>query len=271
MTHDEELGARARAMLADFRSDRAPPPQLAAPMLAAIEARLAAPPTVVPDAPSTVPQVTTVARRLGLRGWFVVGGLAIGAGFGAYALRDRGAPAVEPAAPVVAAVSRADAEVPVVPPPAVSVIAPPSTVGVPPVPTPSAVPTPPPILEATPRRDRVSTPRVAPAAGTDTDDDLAQEMALLRRAQQALSRGDGAGSRRALDEHTRRFPAGKLANEREVTSILVACADDRDAGRVALDRYLAAHPSSPYAERLRTSCGAKDGRVGGLDPFDDEP
>ena len=88
MTHDEELGARARAMLADFRSDRAPPPQLAAPMLAAIEARLAAPPTVVPDAPSTVPQVTTVARRLGLRGWFVVGGLAIGAIEGAAARID---------------------------------------------------------------------------------------------------------------------------------------------------------------------------------------
>ncbi len=267
MTHDEELGARARAMLADFRSDRAPPPQLAGPMLAAIEARLGAPPSAVPDASSGITEVTNVARRLGLRGWFVVGGLAIGAGFGAYALRDRNAPSptVERAAPVASAAVPAEAEA-IVAPPAAPIASPPTAVAAPNIPTAA------PVVEAPPRRsDRTAGPRVTSTPAAADDDDLAQEMALLRRAQQALSRGDGAGSQRALDEHARRFPAGKLANEREVTSILVACADDRDAGRVALDRYLAAHPSSPYAERLRTSCGAKDGRVGGLDPFDDEP
>ena len=51
---------------------------------------------------------------------------------------------------------------------------------------------------------------------SDRDRALAEENALIARAQAALSRGNAAQARAALREHESRFPSGQLTTEREL-------------------------------------------------------
>jgi hypothetical protein len=65
--------------------------------------------------------------------------------------------------------------------------------------------------------------------------DLAAERALLDRVQRALRAGDIVGAQRAIDAHTRRFPTGILAEEREALAIktLVAAGRQQEAQKRA--------------------------------------
>jgi len=93
------------------------------------------------------------------------------------------------------------------------------------------------------------------AVSRDKGSTLAQELSLLQRARRALNRDDARlalGIVKSLDE---RFPNGILMEERSATRILSLCQlerreEARDQGR----RFLAAHPRSVYAERVRDSC-----------------
>lgn len=80
---------------------------------------------------------------------------------------------------------------------------------------------------------------------------LAEELAALRVAREALAAGDGPRALGALDAYATRFPHGHLALEAEVVRIeVLSRAGDGSAGARAR-RFLEAHPQSPYAERLR--------------------
>lgn len=267
MSVDGELGSKAKQMLADFRGEHSPPVGAADAMLAGIQARLAEPAPL-----DTGPG--SASRLARLRGWVIVGGLAIAGTWAGVAARgdevtSTAAPSrvekveapEEPARTIAAPplAARTNAEVPTQAAAAASQA--PSSA----TPTPAVDPSP----EASPRRAAPRRATLEPTAAAPVDGaTLKEELALLRRAQQAIARDDAAGARAALDEHEQRFADGKLAGEREATRILVVCAEDPIRGRAALDRYLSSHPRSPYVERLRTSCGAKDSNADALDTGD---
>lgn len=96
---------------------------------------------------------------------------------------------------------------------------------------------------------------VAPAAPV-TPETLAEETRLLREADQALRAGNAARALSLLDEHQSRFPRGVLAPERRAERLLASC----QLGHVdakAARAYLASHPSSAFAARIRDACNAK--------------
>jgi hypothetical protein len=90
---------------------------------------------------------------------------------------------------------------------------------------------------ATPARALERAPRATSA--------LAEEQALLDPARAALAHGDGAGALSLLEQHTRRFPDGALAQEREAMAIraLVLTGDGERAQRRA-DAFRAHYPGS---------------------------
>lgn len=105
---------------------------------------------------------------------------------------------------------------------------------------------------------REAAPRARAAASEDERSTLAQELALLQRARRALNRQDAQlalGIVQSLDE---RFPEGVLMEERAATRILSLCQLQRsDEARAQGQQFLAGHPRSVYAERVRNSCAGK--------------
>lgn len=103
--------------------------------------------------------------------------------------------------------------------------------------------------EPAPRNDR------GPAATSAVDDAFARELALLQRARVALGRGDAEGALGVLAEHERSFPTGALVEERRAVRIIALCdAGKAPQGRAEARNFLAAHPSSTLAGRIRSAC-----------------
>ena len=98
----------------------------------------------------------------------------------------------------------------------------------------------------------VALPRGGAAAPARSAPSLSPELDVLDRARQALAAHDPIAARAALDEYQRRFPNGSLREEAELASIetLVQSGDTAGA-REAADRFLANHPESAYAGRVR--------------------
>lgn len=138
-----------------------------------------------------------------------------------------------------------------------------------PAPSPRAVEPPAPPAEAAPAEEPVAAtdavavaalPSAAPPAparapSRPTAPGLADEIRTLARARAALASGDTAAASRALDEHDRRFPAGALAEEARVLRIDVLARRDHAAAVSAARAFVAAHPASPHAPRLRELAG----------------
>jgi hypothetical protein len=87
------------------------------------------------------------------------------------------------------------------------------------------------------------------------EDELMAEVALLRDAQAALRSHDGTRALSAVDAHARAFPHGTLTPERCAVRVFALC----ELGRVgeaeaAKASFLAEHPDSPEAERVRNAC-----------------
>jgi hypothetical protein len=102
-----------------------------------------------------------------------------------------------------------------------------------------------------------STPSVLPerTPSLPAAETLAEEMQVLEDAQAALRRGDSHRALALLAEHAWRFPDGRLAEARDVARILALCqAGQRDGSRSLARRFLAEHPQSPFAARVRASC-----------------
>lgn len=102
----------------------------------------------------------------------------------------------------------------------------------------------------------VASPRPAESAPETKVDPLAAELAALDRAREALGAGSATQALSALDAHDRQFPNGPLGPEALMLRIQALAAAGRhgEAARLG-DTYLAAHPTGPYARRVRTLLG----------------
>ncbi|MGC4079584.1 MAG: hypothetical protein QM702_21585 [Rubrivivax sp.] len=105
----------------------------------------------------------------------------------------------------------------------------------------------------------VATTASAPAPTTTSTSPLPTpepESVMVKRAETAISAGDGVTALEILDTHARIYPNGMLADLREVDRVLALCTIARaPAAREAAERYLAAHPRSAHADRIRRACG----------------
>ena len=78
---------------------------------------------------------------------------------------------------------------------------------------------------------------------------------MLQRARRALGAGNAPLALGIVSELDERFPRGVLIEERMATRVFSLCQLERTAeAREVARAFLARHPSSVYAERVRTSC-----------------
>jgi hypothetical protein len=86
---------------------------------------------------------------------------------------------------------------------------------------------------------------------------LAEETALLAASNAELRSGDARRALALLNDYDRRYPSGVLREEVLATRVIAGCqlghAPDA-ASRRAADAFLARHPASPLAPRVRSSC-----------------
>jgi len=217
-----KLSAEARALLEKERAIPAQPVAVRARMLARARAALlagAVSATTAADAPATA----SPARRTWWAAAAVVACVAASAAAGAVAYRERSRPRTEPssarAARPVAAVARATAPAPVPAPPAA-------------IPDSAATISP-----------ELASPRARSHA--PTADSVREELRLLRRARAAVGRADYAAALFPIGEHARRFPDGKLAEEREALRVKSLAGLGRtEQARRAAARFEARFPNS---------------------------
>ena len=102
-----------------------------------------------------------------------------------------------------------------------------------------------------------SSASMAPAPAPSSTASIAAELALLDRARAVLSSGDAPRALSILDDYGSRFPHASMTTEATVLRIeaLVQAGDIPAARRVA-EPFLAAHPQSPYSDRIRSLLGA---------------
>lgn len=86
-------------------------------------------------------------------------------------------------------------------------------------------------------------------------DELAAELALLRRARAALTGGAPADALPLLDEFERRFGAGHLAEEGALLRVQALCdSGARARARAAADQFTRRFPDSPHAPTAARTC-----------------
>lgn len=114
------------------------------------------------------------------------------------------------------------------------------------------VPAPAPSPRSTRRARAVaSVPVRSTAEPEPAGDPLREEMALLARTREALP-SDPTRSLALAEEGQRRFPSGIFAEERDAIAILALSAIGRaDEARRRGERFLRAHPSGTFTERVR--------------------
>ncbi|MCA9579600.1 MAG: outer membrane protein assembly factor BamD, partial [Myxococcales bacterium] len=94
----------------------------------------------------------------------------------------------------------------------------------------------------------------APTEAAARDEALADENALITRAQSALARGRAAEALTALREHQRRFPGGRFVEEREAMTIqAMARTGQVDAARTRAERFYARYPNSLLTRAVRAA------------------
>ena len=102
----------------------------------------------------------------------------------------------------------------------------------------------------------VANPAPEPARGAgarSTTRGLAEEVALLSRAETELHAGRFATALRLLDDYERRFPRGTLMQEDVAARVQALCGLGRAAAAKSQLKRLA--PGSPHASRARAACG----------------
>ncbi|HYQ41642.1 MAG TPA: hypothetical protein VER11_06735 [Polyangiaceae bacterium] len=100
-----------------------------------------------------------------------------------------------------------------------------------------------------------SSERPAVASARPAEDRLAQEVALLARATSSLHAGRPADALKTLDEYQRRFPNGKLTEERRAARAQALCALGRQGEAESELARLA--PKSLAAARARQVCESR--------------
>lgn len=97
-------------------------------------------------------------------------------------------------------------------------------------------------------------PKPMPAPPTEKSQatNLSDELAVLDRAQKALHAGDGVAALAAIDNYDQRFTEKRLGPEASVLRIEAMLGQGKhDRARELALVFLAAHPGSPYAQRVR--------------------
>jgi hypothetical protein len=116
----------------------------------------------------------------------------------------------------------------------------------------------PPVVVAAPLASAAAPIAEAPRARTPSpaSSALADEIAALDGAREALASGDSSRALRALDARDRAFPRGALGPEATVLRIeALALRGDRATAARLAEAFLAASPRSPHASRIRTLVG----------------
>jgi len=99
-------------------------------------------------------------------------------------------------------------------------------------------------------------PAVSPVRRQPPVDPLVEEVAILSRATSALRAGRPAEGLRLLNEHQRKFPNGRLAEERRSARIQALCAlGNRTEAEAELARLAQSSPRSPHLARAQRACG----------------
>jgi TolA-binding protein len=102
-------------------------------------------------------------------------------------------------------------------------------------------------------------PSARPAPGPSAAGDLHEEIALLDRARAAVRAGDGTGALAMLSDYQRRFGRGTFSQEATVLRVeALAKSGQMSAARKLGERFLAAHPESPHAERIERLLGGRE-------------
>lgn len=124
----------------------------------------------------------------------------------------------------------------------------------PPAPEVVAPAAPAPAIETRARPKPVRDEPIAAPSEPAPQDDLRGEQELLARGWTALAAGQADAAVRDAGEHARRFPAGVLAPERRALEAAATCVDAPERGAELARAFLADHPRSPLARRVRDSC-----------------
>jgi hypothetical protein len=90
-----------------------------------------------------------------------------------------------------------------------------------------------------------SAPRGSASQAAEADDPLVVETRLIDTARAALARGDFTASLAAVDLHAKRFPSGRLAEEREALAVQALVGAHRDdEARARGERFHQRFPAS---------------------------
>jgi outer membrane protein assembly factor BamD (BamD/ComL family) len=113
------------------------------------------------------------------------------------------------------------------------------------------------VVEAPKAAEPAVVHRAAPA-DLKANDHLGDEADLLKRAQRAINAGDTATALSLLQQHATTYPSGVLGQERIGLRAITLCrAGQHDQGVSEATRFLKGNPSSPLAERVKSSCELK--------------
>lgn len=100
-----------------------------------------------------------------------------------------------------------------------------------------------------------------PSASMEAPSTLVEELALIQSVRAALARSDANTALRSLDDYASRYPKGRLKTEALVLRVAtLAELGDRASAKRLADQFLATHPDSPYAQRLRLLSNSDAGR-----------
>ena len=125
---------------------------------------------------------------------------------------------------------------------------------------PASAPASPPMLSID-MKDLPSLPAIASASSTASmaapaGSELAAERALLDVARTALGRGAGVNALTACDDHTRKFPRGALAEEREAIAVQALVLEHRpDDARGRAERFRKTYPRSILLPAVLAAAG----------------
>ncbi len=190
-------------------------------------------------------------------GWWVVAGAAAAAVLGVFAWPSGSASVLDTDTPVSSAVDAARDTTPreesvptAMPQESVDATPQPKAVEHDAVPVPETKP-------PAKRDGRVGSGRELEIKPPAPDDGLQRELAVLRRAKTAMRAGTLETASKHLAEHSRSFPNGQLAEDRDALWVAVRCRKGaRNSGRAAFE---AAHPSSHHLPAIRAACQKKSG------------
>jgi hypothetical protein len=113
---------------------------------------------------------------------------------------------------------------------------------------PTPAPAPPPIATLAPAP--IVAPAAAPSAKKSSFDD---ELAAMQQVQAVLG-SDPQKALAMIDAQSKQFPNGAFAQERAGMRVVALCELGRPEARAQAEAFLAAHPQSPMALRIRSAC-----------------